>query len=842
MAIQENDKRPHLLLSNTSEPKSFTAHSKSRTKRLVLPDLPRAEHGLSLRAQLSELSLQTAGIREAQENLELEGGLGIQIQFVSQPDVELAIQSLSDERKGIELLSVVRQGNQSIANVFVPDGKLSHFEGYIQDYLAEKKNKNDSPIDHKNLLNTIQRIRVAELKALWTDDPELLPDDLTVRFAWEVWLPARGRHGEYRDSIVRDFNKLATASGCEVFEERADFPERVVVWMYGSQEQLSLSVRTLNCVAELRKSKVTADFFDGMAVEEQQDWIPHLLERTVFPDDNEHTPRVCLVDSGVNRGHPLLEQLLSTNDMHTVNPAWGVEDVANHGTGLAGIALYGDLTEALDSDMQVSMTHRLESVKLLDNEGGNVGTATFHAHLFAEAVTRPEVTAPFNPRVFNSSITSDDYRDRGKPSSWSAMLDNLASDAANNGDNPRLFVQSAGNMLNQNAWMTHPHHLSTNLIHDPGQAWNVITVGAYTNKVHITEHDAEGYEPLAPYGGLSPMTSTSSTWNSSWPMKPDVVFEGGNAGKDAISAVTFSSLSLLTTHNNHLERLFTTTNATSAASAQCSSMAAKLMASYPSLRPETIRALIVHSAEWTTAMRDEYLGQNAAPNKTDYVRLIRHCGWGIPNLDRALWSASNSLTLVVEDTLQPYNKVGSDIKSKDMNLHSIPWPVEELEALGDIEVEMKVTLSYFIEPNPSNRGSISKYYYPSHRLRFDCRRPTETLDEFIHRISAAREEDEGDEPIQPAHATDAQWLVGETNRHRGSLHQDIWKGTAAQLAQRGYIVVYPALGWWRSRSKLEKYESLARYSLIVSIKTPPVDTDLYVAIQNRIQAITAVPV
>lgn len=36
--------------------------------------------------------------------------------------------------------------------------------------------------------------------------------------------------------------------------------------------------------------------------------------------------------------------------------------------------------------------------------------------------------------------------------------------------------------------------------------------------------------------------------------------------------------------------------------------------------------------------------------------------------------------------------------TRDMNLHSLPWPKDELEALQDTPVEMRITLSYFIEP------------------------------------------------------------------------------------------------------------------------------------------------
>ncbi len=352
-----------------------------------------------------------------------------------------------------------------------------------------------------------------------------------------------------------------------------------------------------------------------------------------------------------------------------------------------------------------------------------------HANLFAQAVSRPEIAAPQRLRVFSSAVTATDFRDRGRPSSWSSMVDSLAADALGEGQFPRLIVLAAGNTREHHAWITYPDSLSTNLIHDPGQAWNALTVGAFTEKIGTEEARVE---PVAPYGGPSPFTTTSAAWDSAWPLKPDVVFEGGNIGKDALGAAGMPSLNLLTTHFKHTEKLFTTTNATSAASALCARMAAQLMAAYPQLRPETIRALIVHSAEWTDAMREMYLKSHA---KNDYINLVRHCGWGVPDLEHALWSAANSLTLIVEDQVHPYKKDGSTIKIRDMNFHELPWPKNELEALGATKVQMRVTLSYFIEPNPSARGSASKYHYPSHRLRFKVRHHQESEENFLARIN-----------------------------------------------------------------------------------------------------------
>tara|TARA_R110001599_G_scaffold353151_2_gene590450 strand:+ start:11655 stop:12971 length:1317 start_codon:yes stop_codon:yes gene_type:complete len=430
------------------------------------------------------------------------------------------------------------------------------------------------------------------------------------------------------------------------------------------------------------------------------------------------------------------------------------------------------------------------------------------------------------------AITAKDNRDRGRPSAWSATIDRLAYDAEDQAETPKLFIVSAGNIKDQNAWLEYPDSNTTDGIHDPAQAWNALTVGAMTNLVHITEPDSEAYQPIAQEGGLSPFSTTSSTWQPHWPLKPDVVFEGGNAAKDEIGAVWMPSLSLLTTNARINDRLFTTTNATSAASALAARMSAQLMAKYPELWPETIRGLVIHSAEWTPTMKEMYLPARGLPTKSQIAQLVRHCGFGQPNAERAQSSAENSLTMICEEQLYPFQREsGKEPKLRDMNLHRLPWPLEALEALGETEVEMRVTLSYFIEPNPSARGVTSRYRYESHGLRFDVKRPLESEQDFRSRINAAAREDE---ERTSSSDTDPAWLLGKKNRHKGSLHSDIWKGTAVALASRGLIAVYPALGWWKTRKTLERYNQSARYSLIISIKAPEVDVDLYTPIANQI--------
>ena len=828
MANGNGTKYRHFILSGTAETQAY--RSRGGGDRPEIPARNRAQHARKLQGQMNEVRTAAESARQAQQEAGMEESLGIQVEFESFPDIELAFESLARERSGIELQNLRHEDQKTYATVFVPDGKLNHFEGLILNYLSEKKDSRGYPRDNRRLIDAIQQIRVASLRALWTDAVEIFPTVDEEPFWWEVWLPIRGN----QEATAEAFRERAEALGIQVTQGSLMFPERTVLLVRASLEQMQGSLAILNNIAELRRAKETAEFFESIPIDEQRAWLDDLLKRIQYPSEEDNVPYVCLLDTGVNRGHPLLTPVFSGDDLHTVEPGWGVDDAVGHGTQMAGLALTGDLTKLLAANDLVEINHRLESVKLLHQNESNEDDPLHHGYLTKEAVARPEITAPSRHRVFGMAITARDNRDRGKPSAWSAAIDSLISDYAGFGDQPRLMIVSAGNVEDLNAISRYPDSNDSDGIHDPGQAWNALTVGAYTNLDQIDGADTNRYRPIAPAGGLSPFSTTSLIWEPHWPLKPDVVFEGGNAAEDALGAVGMSSLNLLTTYHELADRVFTTANATSSATALASRFAAQMLAVYPDLWPETIRALIVHSAEWTDAMKCTFMPAHRDWLKSDYLKLVRRCGFGVPDLERSLWSVANSLTMVVQEFLHPFKREGSkDPVTRDMHLHGLPWPSEVLESLGEAEVEMRVTLSYFIEPNPSQRGVYSKYRYPSHGLRFDVRRPTETTGAFLSRINAAaRDEEEG-----TFHSgDDPRWLIGPRNRHKGSLHGDIWRGSAAELATRGVIGVYPAVGWWKKRPKLERYNQVARYALVVSIRAPEVEVDLYTAVKNLVAA------
>ena len=119
-------------------------------------------------------------------------------------------------------------------------------------------------------------------------------------------------------------------------------------------------------------------------------------------------------------------------------------------------------------------------------------------------------------------------------------------------------------------------------------------------------------------------------------------------------------------------------NATSAATAQVARLAAIVSAEYPPLWPESLRALVVHSAEWTPTMSAAI---DSARNKRELAAVLHRYGFGVPSVSRALRSASDALTIVSQSVIHPY----ANGKTREMHLHELPWPRELLRILAHVK-------------------------------------------------------------------------------------------------------------------------------------------------------------
>lgn len=822
MVDDSRERLPHILIKDTVTTYMYTRPTGGSGSGLNLPQRNRQSHAEQLLNQLALIQEEESDAVSQQKAIGLDAGWGLYISFESEPDFDLKFESLEFQPSGIELCAIKQIEHKTIATVFVPEGKLTYFLKKISQY-KDVNTPKDKP-RNKDLIEGISVIKLAALEALWTDNPELFPvaDD---EIWWEVWL----RHSAKVD-YEAFLRQHAEQMGLTVSNEAIHFLDRTVLLVRATRDQISNSIHLLGAVAELRRAKETADFFTGMDRVEQQDWIDDALNRLTPPP--EYAPCICILDTGVTEQHPLLGPAADTSDMHTYNPAWETDDRYGHGTPMAGLAIYGDLTEPLSSAEPIEPTHRLESVKVTPNPDHHTDKLLYGA-ITRESISRVEIN-PDRQRVYAMAVTTTDDRDRGKPSSWSAAIDALSSGYED--EQQRLIILSAGNTDPQERHR-HPDSNMTDAIHDPGQSWNALTVGAFTEKVLFDTAKYPGWQPVAGSGDLAPSSCTSMEWGkTAWPIKPDIVMEGGNMALNPVDGTADyidDALQLLSTgHQFALGKKLISFGDTSAATAQAAHLAAKVQAQYPEYWPETLRALLVHSAQWTEAMKNHF---NPLTLKDQYRQLLRYCGYGTPNAEDLFWSTHSALTLIAQDNIQPFFKERDRIKTRDINLHSIPWPTDVLRDLGGTPVEMRVTLSYFVEPNPGERGWANKYRYASHGLRFDIKRPLENFESFQQRINQQARDEEYNRSATP---DSGNWTLGERLRSLGSIHSDTWQGTAAELADRGHVAVYPVLGWWKERPNMQRWGKQARYALVITIKTPDVETDIYTPIASQI----AVPI
>jgi hypothetical protein len=568
MADEGPKLHPHIFVPKPADSEPFTSPRQGRDKH-EFPRRGRRAHANQLLTQLTAVE-PVAKTRVQEQKAEgIDEGNGITILFGSGPGFDLKFESLDVQQSGIELCAVRKlPSGEMQAAVFVPDGKLGYFLNKVTAYRDENTRPSKSGKTrpkNEDLVASIAEIRLAALQALWTDTPELYPG-VRAETTFEVWL----RKSSDIDHVAR-LRQHAERFGLTVSDLEIEFVDRTIVLVQGTAENLSRSNDLLNMIAEVRLAKTAADFFTSMSGIEQQAWVDNLKARCTPPPDG--APYVCLLDTGLNRGHPLLTDVTRDDDLHTYNPNWDVADIYGHGTPMAGVAVYGDLTEPLASGHTIALTHRLESVKFVNENDPH--DEELYGAVTTECVSRVEVR-PDRKRIYCLAVTASDTRDRGRPSSWSAAIDALAGGYEDG--QRRLMIIAVGNTAIEDRG-DYPASNMTDSVHDPAQSWNALSVGGFTEKALVDQRKNPGWQPLATAGDLAPCSCTSVTWTDGrWPIKPDLVMEAGNMARhpdhrqpDYID----DALSLLSTpHDFGRRKPLVTFGDTSAATALASRMAA----------------------------------------------------------------------------------------------------------------------------------------------------------------------------------------------------------------------------------------------------------------------------
>ncbi len=810
---------PHIDISRRYESSEYLGEGSGRDKNVRI----REEHGARLQRELDAALLMIDQQRIIDARLPAPEGGYIEVELTRGSDPD----KLERSKLKVRTHAVKDEAAGRVVALYVPDAARGAYAAILADYRNGplKERTNNPP--NKSTVEPIESFRRARLETLWTDDPAALPTDAQHEMWWAIWID-RDREADLENIVARLDLRAAGQ------DRRLKFPEAVVVPVYATRAAIELMMFATSVIVELRRATDNPEFFVDEVRNEQHAWSDDLAGRIRWPGAD--VPAVCLFDTGINRAHPLLEPALAADDLHAIDNEWGVDDHDDHGTAMGGLALHGDLTIPLGDTEERALTHRLESVKLLPPDDADPNDPNSYGSVTQSAVALPEIRRPERTRVFCMAVTNHGVSG-ARPSTWSSAIDQAVAGTMPGDDENaprRLMVLSIGNtdpVLEMRRWLGHDAYPAQ----DPSQAWNALSIGGYTDLDQIRGRGYEDWTNFAPVGDISPHSRTSVGWASRAPIKPELVLEAGNraVSPSRRDVVTLDSLSVLSTGRDVGRAPLVPFQATSAATAEAARMAARLTAAHPDYWPETIRALMVHSADYTAPMRGAF---NAAPNLKDRYAIVRRFGYGVPDFDRAAASARDQLALIAQADIQPYRRKGR--KYNECHYYSLPLPTRVLEELDNETVDLKITLSYFVDPNPGFAANVDPLRYQSFGLRFDLRRNGETISNFKKRVNVAERENSKEKA--PRHADDNRWLLGPDSVSAGSLHCDTWSGPAIDLIGRDLLCIKPVGGWWRDRSSPEIVNKKTRYALIVTLKARRTTIDLYTPIELAVRPQVAV--
>lgn len=694
-----------------------------------------------------------------------------------------------DTKQGAMLMCVDDHTYEEItrATVFLPMEKRNWFYTKLNQY--ERPVEEGKKPGNKPLLNAIETIALAPVRSLFPNKKEY--DDLQSNTPchFEIWIDETDR--DCIHDIIHDMD----AMGIAVVGNNIVYFESVTVYLVSATKEAIDNIPfSLNKVEAVRLYHNPADLLRSN--EEAREWS-QLIADDVDYNIDDNSVVVSLLDKGVNNGHKLLSNLLPNSRRDSAVNGVGVGHEGFHGTGMAGLVAYGDLTDVVNQSGHLEVNHALASVKVLSDVHAN--DPLLYGKITEKAI---EKSSNMGADICCLAITQDEERNDGFPTSWSASIDKALY---HNGACDRLMVVSAGDT--QTDAIDHNHYIDslvTSSIQTPAQSLNSITVGAYTEKT--LNPGKTGWTAIAPPEGLSPMTRTAVMWRGK-NSKPDIVMEGGNvAHHNLMGNSDMAELSLITTNDQIPQEPLQYFNATSAATALAAKLAAKIKTANPNVSMLTVRALMVHSAEWTDEMKA--LGSTSS-------QIMKYCGYGVPDENKAIASDNTNATFIIENSIVPYTE---DQKYNEMHFYELPWPKELLEQMNGETVKMRVTLSYYIEPSPGFKSKYNKYNYASSALTFDVKNSLESREQFIARSNKQELVE------KQSNSNPSRWHIGAKRRAVGTVQSDWIECTAFELAQCNEIGIFPGSGWWKSR-KIANVDNAIKYSLIVSIMSS--ETEIY---------------
>jgi Subtilase family len=360
---------------------------------------------------------------------------------------------------------------------------------------------------------------------------------------------------------------------------------------------------------------------------------------------SDDLPVIGVIDTGVSDQTPLKAVLINTNNDYCFVNTNPLIDNQGHGTAVAAFAALGtQLAGTVPSTVLANA--RILSIKVLDGRSGALSdsvVAKFISQAHNEHGTKIFVlTICYSTPMKSNELHSD----------YAFQLDSLAHSLG------ILIFISIGNFDQfpdtHHTYPTHFKNQDTNLF-SPSESMNNMSIGSI----------GDNFEPPIPitlareefsFGSLP--AGYTRTYHIDYKglkkpngklFKPDVVFGGGNYTKKphsmlgtALDDIDDSALQCL---SNDPSVSFERSVGTSYSTPLVANIAAKVLGKFPSLRMQTIKALIINSSEPVD------LGTHSTQLKGHHKRYVT--GNGVPSESKSLYSTDDEATIIIESSIKP---------------------------------------------------------------------------------------------------------------------------------------------------------------------------------------------
>lgn len=681
------------------------------------------------------------------------------------------------ELKSVGLIPVFRR-DAAVLAAYSPDGTLKQLDQQLNSYAAQRRKL--------QVLSKIETVlpwsrddrMSSRLRAVGLADDEEYTVDLLL-------LPIEGHPAN--PQAVPAIERFAAGRGGRLVDKSKQ-PSFTAL-------RVRLGGQALSDLLDFRDDIALADLPPAAHV-----LVPGIfsidIDQVPDPAPPEPTaPGICVVDSGVLEGHPLLEPAIIVEksrsfpaDLGPPIPASQVTD-AKHGTQVSGIALYGDIAAKVASKTFEPEVWIANARLLDDNNELHPDRMPFIRDIVEHVGDRC--------RVFNLSFGLEPCE--GFLSIHAAELDELTR------EHGALFVVSAGN---ENLLHLPPKAYPDFLLESgwrvlaPAESLNAITVGGITPDRDPYPHQTR--KAIAPKRAPSPFTRAGGAKNV---VKPELVEVAGNMAYDeSTSQIVPNDPGLrvpTTSHEFAKGKLLGLVHGTSFAAPRVAHIAARLVNRYPDATPNLLRALLVQSARLPEGV--------AEWKRKDAMSL---CGFGVPDLDRALYCRPQRVTLYYE----------GEIEVDEVKLFDVPVPLEVSKSKG--RKTISVSVAYDPPVSVVHRDRPAGVF-----LTWGLARGDISESDVKAAIAAEAERDAGGADGNPR--AKSVFMKGDLLKQpqmRGTVQKNVfcWKRKAYGETYRLAVIA--------KATRPAHAKDQQRYAVVVTLECEDLSVNIYSAVRSRLTA------